>query len=139
MKKIGLILLVSLMILTGCSSGPYKNVNTTQVQKMIDEKDSFILIYGSNSCEYCAQYKKTMTTIVKEYDVTIYYLEVNASNLAEVQSFINVSLNQSADNTPTTFVIVDGAVDLKQEGALESSAIEKMLLKYGYITEINSD
>ncbi len=140
MKKLIVVLLASALLLVGCSSGgPYKTITTVKAQEMIDEKQSFYLVVGSATCTYCAEYKKVMTKIVDKYKVSINYLELGSGNYSEVTSFVSKTLGQTVDSTPTTFVIVDGKVDVKQEGTLTENVVEKLLLKYGYISEIKAN
>lgn len=141
MKKLIVLILAALVLLTGCStnSGPYTAVTSVEAQRKLEEKQSFVLVYGSATCSACNEYKEIMKKVVDKYDVEVYFLEVTQSNSSEVTSFIKNSLGSTETSTPQTFVVIDGVVKSKTVGTQTQGIVEKLLVQYGFVDELIQD
>lgn len=137
-KKIIVAFIAAMLVLTGCSSNPYKMIDTVKAQEMIDKKETFILVFSRDGCSACAEYETQMKTVVKTYKVSVYDLMINKemTNYSEIISFLQSSLGQSPSQTPTTYFIKDGAVSQIKVGSVAAEDFAKLLLQNGYISEI---
>lgn|SRR5574344_203746 len=136
MKKVLLICLLFLsFMLTGCGKLGYKEISYDDLMKKMENKESFPLFIGAESCSHCATYKKALKKFINNYDVTIYYLDIDNISKDEYSSLI-VDLNFTR-RTPTTMIITDGEKPSTSdmfEGA-DYDKLVKMLTDYGYIGE----
>lgn len=134
MKKI-IMIMISCLLLSGCGQkDPYKEVSYDTLNRMVEEKESFVLVIGSNDCTHCADYKTTMTDVVKRYKVTIHYIDVSKLDSNQVAKLRN---KFSFTGTPTTVFVEKGKEKDAQfnriNGAKDYDTIIKRLKKNNYI------
>jgi len=153
MKKVLIgMLMISLIILTGCNDNSkkggedssqndnvtmkytsYTEVNYTQLQEKINNKDSFVIVFGSDTCSACKQYKVTMESVIKEEQVEVFYLDLNETTETEYSKIYSKYVITS---TPTTVFIKDGletSVYDRLVGTVNSTRIKESLKKHGFI------
>lgn len=138
MKRIFLIasLLFCIIGLTGCNKyNTYVEVSYDELQEKINNKDSFALVIGSNTCSACANYKKNMEEVIKDYQIEIFYLDCDKlSDEQDSKLYSKYVINA----TPTTIFIKDGEEESTYDriiGASGYSDIVKNLKKHGIIGE----
>ncbi len=103
MKKV-LICLIT-VLLVGCGSPKYTEINYEQLKTKLDNKDTFVLLIGSDTCSACANYEITMEKVMKDTKIEIFY--VNLHNLSE-EDYSKVYSKFVVSSTPTTIFIKDG-------------------------------
>lgn len=103
MKKV-LICLIT-VLLVGCGSPKYTEINYEQLKTKLDNKDTFVLLIGSDTCSACAKYEITMEKVMKDTKVEIFY--VNLHTLSE-EDYSKVYSKFVVSSTPTTIFIKDG-------------------------------
>lgn len=115
MKKV-LILLTTIMIvaLTGCKYVGYKNISYEELTTKLNNNESFVFVIGSRDCRACTTYKGTMEEIMKDYDVSIYFIEI-------------ADLNEEDGKEKTTYDRIVGAADYE--------TVKNALIKYNMIKE----
>ena len=108
MRKIMMLVATALgiLFLTGCS-GPktYDEISYSDLTKMLDDKEDFVLFIGSETCSACSAYKITVNKIVEKYGVDIKYLDI--SKLSDEENS-ELSSNFAFSGTPTTIFVTDG-------------------------------
>ena len=127
------LIIMFLITVSGCSKQSYVEITYDEFKEKIENKDSFALFVGSNQCSHCDDYKITLKKFIKDYQVTVYYIDVAKMQTSELNEFKTV-INFSA--TPTTVFITDGAektVYNRIVGALSYSKIEAKFKQAGYI------
>lgn len=85
-----------------------KNLESIQVadlEKKINNKDTFILVISQTGCSHCEQYLPELNRTLEEYDLNAY--ELNITGLSKEDSntlakYVNFS------GTPTTIFFTDG-------------------------------
>ena len=107
----------------------------------IANKVDFILFIGSETCAHCAAFKDTVNSIVKNYQIKIYYIDINKFSNTESSKFKTI-INYSG--TPTTVFIKNGS-ELKDEngnvtiyrinGNIEYEKVVNKIKKAGFIEE----
>lgn len=141
MKKI-LILFIGIITLftVGCGHGSIEEITFENYSKMIENKESFILVLESHECNHCAQYKVTLNNVTKKYNVDFKYLDI--ANLSE-KEYVALSKQIIFKGTPTTVFIEEGQdnscnvfnCDLTKriDGALSYEEVIQTLKNMGYI------
>ena len=136
MKKV-LILLTTIMIvaLTGCKYVGYKNISYEELTTKLNNNESFVFVIGSRDCRACTTYKGTMEEIMKDYDVSIYFIEIADLNEEDGNKLRSQFYYQY---TPTTIFIEDGKEKTTYDrivGAADYETVKNALIKYNMIKE----
>ena len=127
MKKNIFLIVGMTLILIGCLCNllpkllvpkTYKEINFSKLEKMIDNKEDFVLFIGSEECSHCKKFKKTINRVVEEYKIKVYYIDILKLN-EEENAFINAHFPYSG--TPTTIVIKDGVEYERQRTRIEGA------------------
>ena len=134
MKKIFLILFFIIMI-GGCSNHNYlKEINYNEFNSMMRNEESFILYVGQTSCSACSNYTPIFTQVLKNHDVTAYYIDLN--NLNDNYTAFIKTIN--VHSTPSIVFIKDGKETSTLHRINGSVSYEKTVDKLknqGYIKE----
>ncbi len=137
MKRVGQLLLVLLgvLMLTGCGKlTTYRTIDYNKYKAMVDNKESFILFIGSDSCSACATYKQYLDAVITKYNVEVNYLNVAALTKDQASEF-NAAINYGG-STPTTVYIVKGEeknIYDRIKGAQDYDGIIESFRQNGYI------
>lgn len=121
MKKI--LIVIMLLFMVGCSSkyDGYTELSYDELKQKYENKDTFVLVLGSETCSACAKYKGTMESVIKDKKIEIFYLD--ADKLVEEQYNKIKSKLGGQYSTPTTIFIKNG---------LETSTYDRILGSAGY-------
>lgn len=131
MKKI-LICLITIL-LVGCGKYEYTEINYEQLKQKLDNKDTFVLLLGSDTCSACASYETTMAKVMKDTKVEIFY--VNLHSLSE-EDYSKIYSKFVVTSTPTTIFIKDGEETSTYNrivGAAKYEDVIESLKQHGYI------
>lgn len=116
--------------------GELLELNYTTLSEKLNNKDDFILVITQSTCSHCATYKPKLINIAKDYNLNIYYINIDLESKDTQKKFLN-DFNLSGA-TPTTIFINDGkekSLLNRLEGDVsEKKAIEKFK-KMGFIEE----
>lgn len=140
MKKLGLLILMGLLLFTGCNSGGDKGIVSISSKdgiKKFDNKDSFVLVIGASTCSACKEYYPVLEKFVSEYKKTaIYYLEIDTDSSGQdiKTDFIENYLNK-VQFTPATFIVEEGEIVYKNYGTLTYREFKEVLVQYGLLEE----
>lgn len=139
MKKI-LILILTIVVLfmTGCGTKKnttYQEITYNILNQKLESKDSFVLVIGKTGCSACAKYKTTMESVIKDYNATVYYID-----LAKLSDEDNAKVYSKyvITATPTTIFFKDGVETSTYDrivGSTSYSKIVENLKKHGIIGE----
>lgn len=112
MKKIilSIVAAISLMFCFGCSSksGNLREITYSEFADMIKNKESFVIYIGSATCSHCADFQPTLKKVIKDNDLTVYYID--RSKLTNAQSE-EVSKKVDLKGTPTLCNIIEGRAE----------------------------
>ncbi len=111
-KKIIILIVICLVVLV-CgivadkilSKSYLVEIKYNKVIEKINKKDNFVLLISQTTCSHCMDFKPKLASVAKDYEVTIYYLEVDLlkdTERDELKKHFNYS------GTPTTIFITDG-------------------------------
>lgn len=114
-----LLVIVVAFILQGCnikieektSKGEkytsYIEISYEEYNDKISNKEDFILYLGSSYCSHCANFKPVLESIIKNYNLEVYYLDM--SKLIDNEYAI-VQNKTKLQGTPTIVFIENGVV-----------------------------
>lgn len=134
MKKI-FILFTIMFMLTGCGKSTYDEVNYSELNNMIENKEDFILFIGSSTCSACGAYEITLNDIIKEYNVDVKYIDISKLSDEEEGSLIS---KFPISGTPTTVFITEGEEEdthNRIDGNARNSKIVEKFKENGYIKD----
>lgn len=129
------LIFITLLLLTGCGNPKYTQISYSQLNDKLNNKDSFILLIGSETCSACAEYEKTMTKVMKDTKVEIFYINLHSLTDEENTKIYSKFVFQY---TPTTIFIKDGEETTTYDrivGAADYKEVIDNLKKQGYVEE----
>ena len=133
MKKI-LILICTIFLLSGCNSNKtYHEISYKRLNEMIDNKESFVSMIGSETCSACKSYKVTLNEVISDYNIDVKYIDL--SKLSDEEESILIS-NFSITGTPTTVFMTKGKEEDNYNRIVGNAKYSKIVYKLkenGYI------
>lgn len=107
MKKVLLLLIMVIILVSGCENKltSCQKIDYNEFNKMIENKDNFILFIGSSSCPHCNNYTVTLNHVIKKHQILIYYLDITTLSKKQNKDFSKLI---NFKGTPTTVFIFDG-------------------------------
>lgn len=133
MKKVVKVLLVviSLMLLTGCKNN-MERITYSDLEDKIKDKDTFIMEVSQDGCSHCEEYKPIIDEILNDNNLTAYNL--NITYLSE-QDYNKFDKKYTFEGTPTTMFFKDGKEVLSSRlvGTVSKTKLKKELKRLGYI------
>lgn len=107
--KIMLIMIISVICLTGCTSKSkyIKEISLDKVKEKLANKETFALYIGNENCPHCVSYMPTLEGVLEEYNITIYHLDNSKLSEKQYNEFNNKYIKISG--TPTVVFIENGS------------------------------
>ena len=131
MKKIIsiLFLIIVCFSLTGCSdSEVVTEIEYSDLEEMIDNKDSFILEIVQTGCSHCEEFTPRFRAVLKDNNVAAYSLNLYNLNDEDREKFND--LTTSVSGTPTVLYFENGKETSNRiYGAVPNEKIEDFLEK----------
>lgn len=108
-------------------------ISLNQLEEKMNNKETFIIFFGSTTCSHCKDFQPTLNQVIKDYDVTIYYLNVH--NLSKEENNELLNLINYGSSTPQLYFVKDGEYSQynKLSGARSYKEVVEKLKKNGYI------
>ncbi len=117
------------------SNNKIVELSMADLNKKIEDKDTFILLITQTGCSHCEAFLKTVKNTIKDYDIVFY--DINLTNLSsDEQGQLKLIANTSG--TPTTVFIKDGVEETTLNrivGETSEAKLVEKLTKQGYIKE----
>lgn len=118
----------------------YKNnfikLSYNEVMNKLNNNETFVLCVSATECTHCQNYKPKLKKIANEYDVKIYYTDVDTFSDEDYDKFKNdVSFDGA---TPVTIFFKEGKEETtatRIEGDVSSNKVINKLKKNGFINE----
>ena len=129
-------ILIAVLLLSGCSAiieeeikdEDYLNLVTLEeIVAKVDNGETFNFILGNDSCPACTYYKEQLVEFHKTEDYKFDYMTHNAdTDMDLLFELMTEKLEDTTEGlaTPTTFFIVNGKLDNKVVGAIETDEIK---------------
>lgn len=135
MKKIKvLIIILSIFFITGCGNNSnVESISLSEYNKMIKNKDTFILEVMRQSCSHCEILKPRLEEVAKEYNINIKSIDLDSiKNVIELEEFTE----KTSDGTPTIIFYEKGEEKSVAYRIVGSVTKQKLIEKFkdmGYI------
>lgn len=134
-----LIVLLPIILLAFIDRGltTYEKINVSRLEKMIKNKDDFILYINSRQCVHCQAFKPKLNSVIQEYGVKVYGIDIYGMKTSDLNRLKNIVQYQG---TPT-IVFFEGGVEISEsgynriEGNLSKDEIISKFKYNGYIKE----
>jgi predicted bacteriocin transport accessory protein len=128
MKKVIVLFVLLFTILVGCTTeNDVTQIKASDAIERLDAAESMVLVIGISTCSACKEYKPIVREIVKNYDVEIFYVELDSDVNTDVNSLIEKYLVE-ARWTPTTYIFKNGVLIESKTGAIKYSTLKDWLL-----------
>lgn len=129
------VIIVLFFILFNCfNKSNLIELSVNDVIEKVNNKDSFVLCISRTDCSHCRSYKPKLEKISKEYDINIYYIDIDKYTKEQQSEFKKVISFDGS--TPVTAFIVDGDETTSSNrifGNLSNKKIIEKLEKHGFI------
>ena len=137
MKKMLCLVLVAILLVTGCEIGGKKYTTTNQISyaeydKKIKNKESFALLIWRTGCSHCETFEPKLDEVISKYNIEVYALDISDISDTEYQKLKNKTF---ISGTPTTVIFEKGKNKAKIVGDKDEDAIIKFFKTNGYIGE----
>ena len=130
-----MLVIIACILLTACKKDNYVELSYKELNKKIENKDSFVLTISAKSCINCEIFKDTIKEINKKYNITTYYIDLDKLTSDEENTLKQLYLYTG---TPTTINIISGKEENKLNRIIGSSdylTIKERLINWSYIKE----
>jgi predicted bacteriocin transport accessory protein len=135
MKKIIGLLVVMMIVLSGCSSDKgLEKVEAKSVIERLDNDESLVVVIGQSTCSACLQYIPVLEEVIKNYTVNLAYVEIDKDNKDDVSQLVEDYLIE-ANATPTTYFFEKGELVGRMVGYFDYRETKKMLESNGFLEE----
>ncbi|MFV0498715.1 MAG: thioredoxin family protein [Bacilli bacterium] len=97
-------------------------ITYSEFQEKINNSDDFILIYGSETCSACKDYKATITEVFKDdyKDIDTFYIDIDSFSDGDKSS---IASYLGAKSTPTSYIFISGVMNDSIEGNQDLESI----------------
>lgn len=137
-KHIGLIIfvvIVALLIIVALmptDEDKYlKEITFNEFTTKVDKKEDFVLYVKRTDCEHCKDFTPKFTSVLKEYKITAYV--INIANLSEEESSTFKSMT-GVDGTPNVFFYEKGVKKMINiNGDVSKDKVKSVLKSAGYV------
>ena len=109
-------------------------LNLSQIENKLENKESFILVISKKNCTYCQAYLPKLDKLAKKEKFNAYYIEIDNFSDNEDKKF--KELFSYISGTPTTLFIEEGVETItanRINGNVNQDKIKSKLRLYGYI------
>lgn len=131
-KKLAFVL-VCVTCLFACSAkkqGEVREVQTSEIIEMINNKETFVVYLGTTTCGHCQKYAPIIEEVCKEEGAVIYKVMLDESVASDNLVFVN---EYGLEYTPTTYYFKDGEMVTSFVGTLEVEELVDFLKEHGQL------
>ncbi len=132
--KLGIIIIVT-FILTGCTKNYVKEISYSEYEKLINNKETFILEIMRTDCSACINFSPKLKEVANKYKIEVKY--INTDNITE-EEYEKLELKTGVTGTPTVIFYNDGEEITKSTRINGSVSVDKIISKFkasGFIEE----
>lgn len=104
-----LCIICMILLLSGCRSKitTYEQIDYNTYTEKKSQKEDYILYLGSSSCSHCQNFKPVLESIIEEYQLQIFYVDI--STLTE-KEYAVLKNDTKLQGTPTVVFVEEGVV-----------------------------
>ena len=125
------VVIILFLIFNKSKEGSLIELNISNLEAKLENKDTFILCISSTTCSHCQDYKPKLSKIAKEYGLYIYYIDYDKYDYETFTNLISFS-----GSTPTTAFIKNGdesSTATRINGDVSYTKIVEKLKSNGFI------
>ena len=124
MKKLKFILvLVGVLLITGCSKSNIKEISYNEYKNLIDNKETFILEVMREDCINCKNFKPKLNEVAKEYNIEVKAISTDNLSDEELDVF-------GISGTPTVIFYKDGKEETTAARIVGDTSKDKIIAKF---------
>ena len=129
MKKVLRVLLVITLVFitTGCGNKYMKKISYNKYQKMLENKESFVLEIMRKDCSACKNFKPKLEEVLKDYKITIYYIDTDSLSKKDSDKLYQET---GISGTPTVIFYKKGVEETKSSRINGSVSTDKIIAKF---------
>ena len=135
MKKILLSALACMMLLTGCSKdyerdtnpGEIRYINYSEAQKMIKEKQTFLLILSLPGCSHCIDMEAMLEEYLQDHNVIVYNAALVDDNNLELTTEETKKEFPDYAGTPDINYMKDGKIKDHFSGFMSAEKFDEFV------------
>lgn len=105
MKKLSFVLLSLVLLLSACSPAGLTSIKPNEASEKFVNEETFVLYLGLSYCSACKIFRSIAEEVIQTEKITIYYIEYDKEDEAELSSLILDHLQQN-DPFPFSFPIL---------------------------------
>jgi len=111
----------------------FKSIKIDEFKEMYDDDKTYFVYTGRSTCGYCVAFLPTLQQSVKEYDYTLYYLDMSNVTNDDISSVIEMDedFSDTFSATPMVYVIGDKELVSVNEGYTDYDTYAKFLEDHG--------
>ena len=137
MKKITKIslIIIGIILLAGCEKNPLQEISYNELEKALNNKETFILEIAQDGCHNCEEFNPIFKKVLKKYNLTA--KQINLTKLSEEEN-TKIKNLYNITGTPTVIFIEKGeepSILRRIIGAKDKDFIITKLGIAGYIKE----
>jgi len=119
-------LLLVIFLISGCNKSYMKEISYKEYQKLIDNKETFILEIMKTDCSACISFKPKITQVANDYKIEVKYLNTDSLTENELNDLYQ---DTGISGTPTVIFYNDGIEKTKSSRINGSVSTEKIISK----------
>ena len=136
MRKLILVLMISMLVLVGCSGSKVEyKLTSDQVIEKFKEKEDFLIYFSQKSCSACQVFNPVYEEVRDAYPGALYmidFAEEYNTNKEALETLLK-DFTGNINVTPTVLVVVDGEIENNYPGIMKYSELESALKNYKFI------
>lgn len=129
------VVLLCLLILTGCQKTYMKEISYTEYQNLLENKETFILEIMRTDCSACISFKPKITQVAEDYQIEVKY--INTDHLSK-DEYNKLFEDTGISGTPTVIFYHNGVEETVASRINGSVSVDKIISKFkasGFIEE----
>ena len=105
-------------------------INVSKMKEVFSSNDTKIIFVGSLTCPHCTAIKPVINSVVKDLNVTVYYLELSTMTDEENKEYYSINEFLKNNNSiPLVMAVKNNEVIDSFVGEKDSKDVEKFLKK----------
>lgn len=105
-------------------------INVSKMKELFSSNDTKIIFVGSLTCPHCTAIKPVINSVVKDLNVTVYYLELSTMTDEENNEYYSINeLLKNNNSIPLVMAVKNNEVIDSFVGEKDSKDVEKFLKK----------
>lgn len=105
-------------------------INVSKMKELFSSNDTKIIFVGSLTCPHCTAIKPVINSVVKDLNVTVYYLELSTMTDEENKEYYSINEFLKNNNSiPLVMAVKSNEVIDSFVGEKDSKDVEKFLKK----------